>query len=356
MNQSSTKLSAFAKNLLSEWRKLDLPQSNASIIVAVSGGADSVALLFALHELIKTRKLKVKIVIAHLNHKLRGKASDADARWVTRISKRLDHQVAISSVNVQRHAAKSGDNLEQAARRARYEFLKKTAKAKNARLIVTAHSVDDQAETILLNLLRGSGADGLAGIEPLRPIEPRSKILLARPLLSWATHSDTEGYCRKHSIDFRVDEMNADETYARVRVRRQLIPLMKTFNPKFVEGITRTAEILREDSTALDAAALRLVELSADDQVDSKGKNLWPSLSLDLLRMAQPALRRRALRRWIALHRGDLRRLERVHIAAVDSLIFNVKSGPIVELPGGASVLRTGGRLHYRRTRSKGQK
>ena len=80
MNQSSTKLSAFAKNLLSEWRKLDLPQSNASIIVAVSGGADSVALLFALHELIKTRKLKVKIVIAHLNHKLRGKAKKSFRR------------------------------------------------------------------------------------------------------------------------------------------------------------------------------------------------------------------------------------------------------------------------------------
>src|SRR5207244_9257044 len=110
------------------------------------------------------------IVIAHLNHKLRGKASDADGRWVTRISKRLDHQVAISSVNVQRHAAKSGDNLEQAARRARYEFLKKTAKAKNARVIVTAHSVDEQAETILLSLSRASGADRSGASEPRRPM------------------------------------------------------------------------------------------------------------------------------------------------------------------------------------------
>src|SRR5207244_11741135 len=116
------------------------------------------------------KKLKITIVIAHLNHKLRGKASDADARWVTKTSKKLGHQVAISSVNVQRHAAKSGDNLEQAARRARYQFLQKTAKAKNASLIVTAHGMDDQAETILLSLSRASGADRSGASEPRRPM------------------------------------------------------------------------------------------------------------------------------------------------------------------------------------------
>src|SRR5436305_6001418 len=110
MNQSSAKLSEFANNLLSEWKKLDLPQSKASIIVAVSGGADSVALLFALDELINAKKLKVRPIVAHLNHKLRGKASDADARWVTKTSKKLGHQVVITSVDVKTRAAKSHDN------------------------------------------------------------------------------------------------------------------------------------------------------------------------------------------------------------------------------------------------------
>src|SRR5439155_18487620 len=138
---------------------------------------------------IKKKKLEIKIIVAHLNHKLRGQASDADAAWVGEISKQLGHRVATASTDVKRRAAKSGDNLEQAARRARYEFLLKTARAKKAALIVTAHTMDDQAETVLMNLLRGSGANGLAGIEPVRPIESRSKILLARPLLSWATRS-----------------------------------------------------------------------------------------------------------------------------------------------------------------------
>src|SRR5712671_164343 len=258
----SAGLSRFARGLLQEWRKLALPSERATIVVAVSGGADSVALLLALDELIRAQKLKVKLGVAHLNHKLRGAASDADARWVRSLAGDLGHRVIVGTRKVKSLASRTGDHLEQAARRARYEFLANTARSNKANLVLTAHTMNDQAETVLLNLMRGSGGEGLSGIESVRPLTRGSEIILARPLLSWARRPDTEDYCRQQSIDYRSDEMNADQSFARVRVRKQLLPLMESFNPRFIQGVARSAEILREDNAALEAAAARLLELS----------------------------------------------------------------------------------------------
>lgn len=322
--------------------------SDARVVIAVSGGADSVALLLALDELIKAGRLKLGVLVAHLNHRLRGKASVADARWVTLLAGRLGHKAAIENIDVKRRAAKTGDNLEQAARRVRYEFLERKAAAMRANLILTAHTMDDQAETVLLNLLRGSGGDGLGGVEPVRPIVDRSEILLARPLLSWARREDTEKYCRQREVEFRVDEMNLNEKFARVRVRHQLLPLMQTFNPKLVAGLVRTAELLREDGNALDRGALRLLELSQElDPAAAGGKKTRTLLRLDLLVGSPSALRRRALRLWIEQCRGDLRRLERVHIAALEGLMVGNRGGRVIELPGGARVFRKRGLLQY---------
>lgn len=349
----STPLTSFARELLREWRQLDLRRADARIIVAVSGGADSAALLFALDELIKARKLKISPVVAHLNHKLRGKASDADARWVRSVSRQLGYSFETSAINVKKRAVKFSDNLEQAARRARYTFLLKVARINKARIVLTAHTMDDQVETFLLNMIRGSGAEGLTGIDLTRPLEANINIELVRPLLSWATRQDTEAYCRARSIDFRVDEMNADETLNRVRVRRQLVPLLRTFNPKFIERLTRSIEILREDHSALDAAAARLLELSSAHGRESHRDDTSTTLPADLLRMAPPALRRRALRMWIARVRGDLRRIESAHIIAIEKLLTSSKSGRLVELPGGATISRGKGRLAFHKAKQK---
>lgn len=326
------RLTSFARALRNEWRRLGLPAANALIVVAVSGGADSVALLCALNELIKSKKLKLKLFVAHLDHGLR-KDSRADARWVQALAKRLGHESLVRRVDVKALAARSGDNLEQAARRARYKFLAKTAKEKRAVAVLTAHTMDDQAETVVLNLLRGSGMDGLSGMEPARRMGEGSEIILARPLLGWARRGDTESYCRLRAVEFLTDEMNTDEKFARVRVRRHLLPQMESFNPKIVEGLARTAELLREDSAALDQAAGRLLELAMEDGAGSR-------LRIDLLALAPTALRRRALRQWIGQGRGDLKRIERVHVLAVEGLLFGDRGGRVIELPGGAGVLR----------------
>jgi tRNA(Ile)-lysidine synthase len=198
---SGVRLAAFARSLRKEWRRLGLPAANARIVVAVSGGADSVALLCALNELIKSKKLKLKLFVAHLDHGLR-KDSRADARWVKAFAKQLGHESLARRVYVKALAAGTGDNLEQAARRARYKFLAKIAKEKRAVAVLTAHTMDDQAETVMLNLLRGSGMDGLGGMEAARRMGEGSEVLLSRPLLGWARRGDTENYCHSQAVEF----------------------------------------------------------------------------------------------------------------------------------------------------------
>jgi tRNA(Ile)-lysidine synthase len=281
--------------------------------------------------------LKVQIVVAHLDHGLRKNASQADVRWVKALAKRLGYKALTKRVDVRTLATRRGENLEQAARRARYTFLADVAEKEQAAVILTAHTMDDQAETFLLNLLRGAGMDGLGAMTPARPLAAKTETLLGRPLLAWARRRDTEAYCRLRGVEFRVDEMNVDERFTRVRARRQLLPLMESFNPKVVEALVRTAELLREDASALDAAAGRLLDLSSEADPSRSG---YPRLRIDLLLLAAPALRRRALRQWIVEWRGDLKKIERVHLLAVESLLFGDRGGRAIELPGGAKIVR----------------
>ncbi len=346
------KISAFARRLLTEWKRLALPLAG-EVVVAVSGGADSTALLLGLDELVKTERLALEVTVAHLNHGLRGQAGEEDARWVKEMASGLGFKVTLGHAAVKERAARSSDNLEQAARRARYEFLSEAALEYRVRIVLTAHTMDDQAETVLLRLLRGGGAEGLSGIETVRRLDTQHDTLLVRPLLRWARRVETENYCRERGVRFRVDEMNADERYARVRVRRQLIPLLETFNGRAVETLSRTAELLRDDAATLGEEAAKLLKAASEEATGRKrvigiaeAKTLH--LSIDVLAGAPPALRRRALRQWLARGRGDLRRLEFDHILAVERLLVGERGGRIALLPGGAFVERRRRRLHLR--------
>ena len=342
-------MSTFARKLLAEWRRLDLPSSGDSVVVAVSGGADSAALLLSLAELIQLDKLDIKLIVAHLDHGLR-KDSRKDAQWVAKLARSLSVKVDVVSgrANLKGSLPASNSrpaaNLEQAARHARYEFLRKTAKKKNAELVLTAHTLDDQAETILMRLLRGSAAEGLSSMLPVRPIAAGSDIRLVRPLMNWASRRETEDYCHSRSIEFRIDVMNDDEMFSRVRVRKQLLPLMKSFNPRIVETLNRTAILLGEDAQALSIAADRLLESAT---VASGISNETNSGSLDVvvLLKAPAAIRRRALREWILRTRGDLNRVEMVHLIAVEKLLTEGRGGRVAELPGGMTITRRRGRL-----------
>jgi tRNA(Ile)-lysidine synthase len=344
----TVRLSAFARNLLAEWQRLDLPVSDAIVIAAVSGGADSTALMLGLDELIKLEKLRVNLVVAHLDHGLRD-GSKGDAQWVSQLAKSLAFDFVVGRTNLKmrpvskRPTSKAQENLEQAARKARYEFLHKSAVKVGSEYVLTGHTLDDQAETVLLRLLRGSAAEGLSGTPTVRELKRGSKVKLVRPLLAWAGRNDTADYCRFRGIDFRVDEMNDDETFSRVRVRKQLLPLMKSFNNRVVEALSRTASLLNEDAAALSGDASQLLQLAAKSQENSE--TIAPQLSVSVLLQSSAAVRRRALREWILGARGDLNRVEMVHLLAVEKLLSGERGGRVAELPGGMKVTRRRGIL-----------
>lgn len=370
------RLSAFARRLLAEWERRAWPAGGERVLAAVSGGADSVALWLALDELLKAGRVGLSVTVAHLDHGLRGESGARDALRVAEAARALGYEVEVGRARVKELADERGDNLEQAARRARYEFLGETARRRGACAVLVAHTLDDQAETVLLRLVRGSGAEGLTGMRPERVLGDdggagaggggADGVLLLRPLLAWARRAETEAYCRERGFEFSRDEMNEDERFARVRVRKKVLPLLETFNPRAAEALARAAELLRDDAEALEAAAGRLLDEAAADgespefqeearagrspRVEDEGAALGASpLRADVLSGAPRAVRRRALRLWLARGRGDLRRLELAHMLAVERLLGGGRGGRVVELPGGGRVERRRGRLLFYR-------
>src|SRR5690348_13102619 len=251
---------SFERNLITEWRGLELPVSDTTVVVAVSGGADSGSLLLGAGELQDLSKLDLRIVAAHFNHDLRGDESDEDETFVRSLCS--DRKIELAAG---RSTHKHLSNVEQGARIERYTFLQQVAENVNAGLVLTGHTLDDQAETFLLNLIRGSGIRGLSGMRPVRDLTSSiNSIKLVRPLMTWARRADTEAYCRELSVEYRQDTMNEDESFTRVRIRKILLPLLKDFNPKIVERLAETAALLREeipDEPDATAGDLKLADL-----------------------------------------------------------------------------------------------
>lgn len=329
-------MNKFVRNLLTEWRKLNLPFSDETIIVAVSGGADSVSLLKALHELKKRKKLNLNFIVAHFNHDLRGVESEKDADFVKDLAEKLNFEFVIKVQDSKSKIQDQKGNLEQNARIARYNFLEKVVAENNAFVLLTAHTQNDQAETFLFNLIRGSGLDGLSGIKikQLRKTKNESEYLLVRPLLNWAKRQDTEKLCLENKIEYRHDSMNDDLKYSRVKIRKEIIPLLKKINPKIIETLSATSIQLREAANEL--------EISLDE--------ITEKLSLSELKSFSKLKRMQILRSWLGKFRGHLKQLDLKHFEAIEYLIFSKKSGRIIELPGGEKVLKKDGKLFFEKS------
>ena len=314
----------FERKLITEWRRLQLPMTDATVIIAVSGGADSISLLLATDELRKLGKLDLRLVASHFNHGLRGAESDEDEEFVRQICSERNIEFALG-----RAGSKHISDVEQSARNDRYDFLRSTAENLRASFVCTAHTRNDQAETFLLNLIRGSGVDGLAGMAAARSLNGSdTSIHLVRPLLNWAFRGDTEQYCHELDQTYRSDTMNEDGSFTRVRIRQILLPLLKDFNPKIIDRLADTAGLLR-------------------DEIGPKTDEFQETLSIsDLSDLSEPEVRR-AVRSWLAGHRGTLKQLGLKHIDAVRRLVNSRKSGKTVELPGGDRVVKEGGKLAF---------
>jgi tRNA(Ile)-lysidine synthase len=315
----------FVRSLITEWRKLDLPFEGETIILAVSGGADSMSLLLGIDDLVKRKKLTHRVIVAHFNHRLRGGESDGDEQFTGRQAERFGFEFVTGSASIPNKG-----NLEQAARNARYRFLTRIAKQNDAFAVLTGHTQNDQAETLLLNLIRGSGPDGLAGMRRIR--ELRAGILLIRPLLSWATRSDTEEFCRLGKVKYQTDRMNTDEKYSRVKIRRSILPRLAEINPKIIETLARTAELMHQSSA----------ETASRVEGDHSG-----NLAVKDLKALKSSELYSTLRSWLRAKRGNLRALQLKHIEAIERLILSRKSGKTVELPDGGRVVKKAGELTF---------
>jgi tRNA(Ile)-lysidine synthase len=260
----------------------------ARVLVAVSGGADSIALLHALHFL--RRRHGWALTVAHLHHGIRGRAADLDEQFVQRAAWRLGLACVTARADVPALAKRSGRSLEMAGREARYRFLEAAAREHGIAVVATAHTADDQAETILLRLLRGAGPQGLAGI----PYETRRHgIRIVRPLRD-VERRDLVAFLRRHRIRWREDRSNRDPRILRNRVRHVVLPFLeRRLNPRARAALRRAGELIGEESRWLDGQARRRLRRCLDARNPAR---------LDASRLAgQPAaLRRRILRLWLA--------------------------------------------------------
>ncbi len=260
-----------------------------NVLVAVSGGADSVALLYLLSEV--SRQFHLQLAVAHYNHRLRGRESEEDEEFVSLLAKKkgLDFFAGGDGEgSLQLH----GGNLEERARRFRFKFLLAIAQKIKSQKIALGHTGDDQAETFLMRLLRGSGSTGLSGIPSIR------EGLWIRPLLK-ANRQDILTYLREQNIGWREDSSNATEDYLRNRVRHHLLPLLeKEYNPNLRATLMDTADTLREESEALRILADSLVgklDLSHDkvelslDEMTSQPLGLQSIVVREILRHFSPA-------------------------------------------------------------------
>jgi tRNA(Ile)-lysidine synthase len=299
-------------------RRYDLLPAGSRAVIALSGGADSVALTHLLRELAPRAGFHLA-GLAHLNHRLRGEAADADEEFCRRLAADLSLSIEVQRLDVLALARRRG-SLEEAAREVRYEFLEQAADRLGADRIAVGHTLDDQAETFLLRLLRGAGPRGLAGIYPRFG-------RVVRPLLE-VSRADLRRYLAERGVSFREDETNRDTTIPRNRVRHELIPFLRErFSPRIAEILAREAAIARDDAAWLErvssAAAARIVRVMTD------------RVEIDVpLLLAEPP----SVGRWIllrALQRWSGRRFVGFdHADALLALAVGKGEPTVLDLPG----------------------
>jgi tRNA(Ile)-lysidine synthase len=272
-----------------EANRLFSPESR--LLVAVSGGQDSVALVYLLMQLKKDWP-ELDVVLAHFNHQLR-KSAQADEKFVRKLGKNLGLKVMVGRGRVREYARRRRLNLEEAARLLRYQYLKKAAEKWGAEHILTAHTMTDQAETVLMKIFRGTGLEGLQGIRMRAGI-------LVRPLLC-LSRREVENYIRENDLNFRTDETNLDLKILRNRIRLELIPYLETeFDPEIVSHLSQLALIAQDENEALAELADGLWPIA----VKKEGHTLvspFFELNLGSLKEMPVAVARRLVRKYLKL-------------------------------------------------------
>jgi len=303
-----------------------------SVLVGVSGGPDSVALLHALITL--APKLALQLAVAHLNHGLRFQDSDNDQKFVAAMANELDLPIYTQKVDVRKFQKKNKLSREQAARRLRYNFYMETASKNRFDKIATGHHYDDNAELILMNLLRGSGPLGISGIPPKRDEK------IVRPLIR-LKRNDIIEFLNSKGIRYVSDRSNLDPKYLRNRIRHHLIPLLETaYNPKVIETLNRLASITRLEEEWIDDVIQPVFSSAVSARQEKK-----LVLSVSELERIHPAALRRVIRKAIETVKGDLKHITYVHIDSIVRLLEKEPANWSLDLPDRVRVRRREGSI-----------
>ena len=292
------------------------------VIAAVSGGADSVVLLHVLNML--SGKWDLTLLAAHLDHGLRGEEGREDAAFVLEFAAAMGLPCVAERTDVAAYCRKTGCSIEQGARKARYGFLRRVLTEHDADSVATGHTADDQAETVLMRLLRGTGSSGLSAIRPVRDG------WIIRPMLD-VTRDEIESYGRAHGLAFRVDRTNTDQDIHRNRIRHHLVPMLRReYNPRIVQGLGRLADTMRREAEYLDTRASAFLANHgrvADGNTLRLDLHAWPN--------AAPAVQRILVRRMVRAVGGSEERLNYEKVEDTRAWIERGAIGRIHELPGG---------------------
>ncbi|MCZ7574850.1 MAG: tRNA lysidine(34) synthetase TilS [Ardenticatenaceae bacterium] len=344
-------VAALPERLLQTIRRLDLIPAGSQAVLAVSGGADSLALLYALATL--RQPLRLTLVVATLDHMLRGPAGAADAAFVCEQATTLGLLSIREQRDVAGYAARHGLSTEEAAREVRYAFLADVAQATRSPLVATAHTADDQAETVLMHFLRGSGLSGLKGMLPRAPLPltartrdegsggrdrqpeaPRADLqvpTLVRPLL-YTPRSEIEAYLAALGLEPRQDATNIDQSYFRNRLRHELLPLLERYQPNIRQVLARSAEALASEWAFIEAETGAAWKRLAQTDESSVRFERVPFLALP------DALQRHLLRRAVAQLRPLLRDVSWEQLTQALSVARRGPTGAAATLPGELSL------------------
>ncbi len=300
-------------------RRYGLIKKNDRVLAGVSGGADSVALLLILHQL--SRELNLRLAVAHLDHGLR-RDSASDRKFVQALAARLGVDFHYSEADLKN---KQRGSLEELARNRRIEYFIKVARRTSADAIALGHTLDDQAETVLMRILRGTGLYGLAGISPLRRIKG---VIFIRPLIE-VRRKEIEAFLKRRKQEYRSDSTNDQDIYFRNRIRKELLPLLaKRYNPRIKEALANLAE---SSSLDYDYLACRIKRAPA-----AKARRF----GLPGFMRLHPSMRRLLLRNAYSFLKGDTRRLTLGHIKEIEDMARCRPYGSVVDLPLGIRALK----------------
>lgn len=311
---------------------------SAGVVVAVSGGLDSMTLLHALHVWCGRDGARY-LHVAHLDHRLRGAAATADAELVAKTAAHLGLDWTVEQADIAGLVDAGRGNLEAVARQVRYAFLQRTAERLGAAFVATAHTQTDQAETVLLRLVRGTSLAGLAAIAPVRPLAAGTAVQVIRPFLA-TSRQEILAYARHHGVKYHEDATNRDLARTRNRLRHLVLPELERLNPQVGNALARLAAQAREDQQYLSAVAQTWLERHAR----RAGGRL--ALPVDALLALAPAIRRRVLH--AVAQRAEYPAITARHIAAIEQVLLPGDAiGKCVSLTGGRQVRRVSDALVF---------